>query len=54
MNIVSTVGIELSDAGLRQHRSKLLYPNHRFPLWLTEIAARDRSNRWLGGTAMID
>ena len=31
--------MRLSDAGLRQRRTKVLYPNHRFPPWLTEDAA---------------
>jgi hypothetical protein len=40
--------MRLSDAGLRRRQSKLLYPNHRLPPWLTEDAiTRDRSNRWL-------
>ncbi len=39
--------MRLSDAGLRQRRTKALYPNHRLPPWLTEAAPRDRSNRLL-------
>ena len=39
--------MRLSDAGLRQRRTKVLYPNHRLPPWLTEDAPRDRSNRLL-------
>jgi hypothetical protein len=39
--------IRLSDAGLHQRQMKVLYPNHRFPPWLTEDAPRDRSNRLL-------
>src|ERR1700722_7073819 len=31
--------IRLSDAGLRRHPTKLIYPNHRLPPWLTEDAA---------------
>jgi hypothetical protein len=40
--------MRLSDAGLRQRQTKLIYPNHRPPPWLIEDAARDRSNRLLG------
>jgi hypothetical protein len=40
--------MRLSDAGTRCHQSKLIYPTHRLPPWLTEDAARDRSNRLLG------
>jgi hypothetical protein len=39
--------MRLSDAGLRYRPTKLIYPNHRFPPWLTEDAPRDRSNRLL-------
>jgi hypothetical protein len=39
--------MRLSDAGLRQRPTKLLYPNHRLPPWLSEDAPRDRSNRLL-------
>jgi hypothetical protein len=28
--------MRLSDAGLRRRKTKPLYPNHRFPPWLTE------------------
>jgi hypothetical protein len=31
--------MRLSDAGLRRHESKLLYPNHRPTPWLPEDAA---------------
>src|SRR5580658_183086 len=31
--------MRLSDAGLRRHQTKLLYPNHRSAPWLTEDAA---------------
>src|SRR5579863_4198079 len=41
----------LSDAGLRRHPPKLVYPNHRLPPWLTEDATRDRSSRGLDGSA---
>jgi len=27
---------EVSDAGLRQRQTKLIYPNHRLPPWLNE------------------
>ena len=40
--------MRLSDAGLRRRKSKLIYPNHRFPPWPIEDAPRDRSNRLLG------
>ena len=35
---------------MRQRQMKLIYANHRPPPWLTEDAARDRSNRLLGVT----
>ena len=41
--------MRLSDAGLHQRRTKVLYPNHRSPPWLTEDATRDRLNRLLDG-----
>jgi hypothetical protein len=31
--------MRLRDAGLRQRRTKALYPNHRLPPWPTEDAA---------------
>ena len=40
--------MRLSDAGLRQRRTKAVYPDHRLPPRLSEDAARDRSNRLLG------
>jgi hypothetical protein len=40
--------MRLSEAGLRQQPTKLIYPNHRSPPWLTEDVPRDRSNRLLG------
>jgi hypothetical protein len=43
--------MRLSDAGLRCRQPKLIYPDHRLPPWLTEDAARDRSNRLLDGFA---
>src|SRR5258708_2066936 len=30
------ITMRLSDAGLRCQPTKLIYPNHRFPPWLTE------------------
>jgi len=42
--------MRLSDAGMRQRQMKLIYADHRPPPWLTEDAARDRSNRLLGVT----
>ena len=30
--------MRLSDAGLRRHQTKLIYPDHRHPPWLTENA----------------
>jgi hypothetical protein len=39
--------MRLSDARLRCRQTKLLYPNHRPPPWLTEDDTRDRSNRLL-------
>jgi len=37
----------LSDAGFHWRPTKLIYPNHRLPPWLTGDAPRDRSNRLL-------
>jgi len=46
--LASRLTIRLSDAGLRSRTTKLIYPNHRSPPWLTEVAIpRDRSNRLL-------
>src|SRR5271167_5165162 len=42
--------MRLSDAGLRRRQTKPIYPNHRLPLWFTEDATRDRSNRLLEGS----
>jgi hypothetical protein len=42
--------VRVSDAGLRRSKTKLLYPNHRLPPWLTEDATRDRSNRLSNAT----
>jgi hypothetical protein len=41
-----------SDAGARCCQAKLIYLNHRLPPWLTEDAARDRSNPLLGFSDM--
>jgi hypothetical protein len=46
--------MRLSDAGLRQRRTKALYPNHRLPPRLNEDATRDRSNRLLDGESTVD
>jgi len=45
--------MRLSDARLRQRQTKMLYPSHLLPPWLTEDAARDRSNRLLGTCVRI-
>ena len=39
--------MRLSDAGMRQRKTKLIYPNHRPSPWSTKAATRDRSNRLL-------
>jgi hypothetical protein len=39
--------MRLSDAGLRCRPTKLIYPDHRIPPWLTEAEPRDRSSRLL-------
>jgi hypothetical protein len=40
--------MRLSDAGMRERKSELIYLDHRFPRWPTEAArTRDRSNRLL-------
>src|SRR5258706_10207004 len=41
--------MRLSDAGLHPRQTKLIYPDHRPPSWLTEMLPRDRSSRSLGG-----
>ena len=43
--------MRLSDARLRRRKTKLVYPNHRSPPWLTEDDTRDRSNRLLASGA---
>jgi len=40
--------MRLSDTGLRQRPTKLIYLNHRLPPWPNEDATRDRSSRLLG------
>jgi hypothetical protein len=43
--------MRLSNARVRLQQTKLLYPDHRSPPWLTEDAiSRDRSNRLLAGS----
>ncbi len=44
--------MRLSDAGLRQRRTKAVYPDHRSSPWPIEYAARDRSNRLLDARGM--
>ena len=39
--------MRLSDAGLHQRQTKVLYPHHPFPPWFNEDVTRDRSNRLL-------
>jgi hypothetical protein len=34
--LVGRLTMRLNDARLRQRQTKLLYPNHRLPPWLTE------------------
>ncbi len=46
---VMRLTMRLSDAGLRRHKSKLIYLNHRPAPWLNEDDTRDRSNRLLDG-----
>ena len=45
--------MRLSDAGLRRRQTKLIYPDHRSPPWLTEDATRDRSNRLLDPSGVL-
>ena len=45
--------MRLSDARVRRRKTKLIYPNHRLPPWLTEDAPRDRSNRLLGRATTV-
>jgi hypothetical protein len=45
--------MRLSDAGLRQRKTKAVYPDHRPTPFPTEDATRDRSNRWLAGFAQF-
>jgi hypothetical protein len=44
--------MRLSDAGLRRRQTKLLYPNHRLPPYLTGDDTRARSNRLLERIAL--
>jgi hypothetical protein len=46
--------MRLSDAGMRCRKTEPIYPDHRFPPWLTEDATGDRSNRWLGAVWTLD
>ncbi len=43
--ILNCLTMRLSYAGRRCRQTKLIYPKHRSPPWLTEDAPRDRSNR---------
>jgi hypothetical protein len=45
--------MRLSDARLRRGQTKLIYLDHRLPPWLTEDAARDRSNRLLADQLVV-
>jgi hypothetical protein len=49
MRVSWILTMRLSDAGFRQRQTKQFIQIIQFPLWLTEDATRDRSNRWLGG-----
>ena len=42
--------MSLSNGRLRCPQTKPIYPDHKPPPWLSEDAARDRSNRLLGVT----
>jgi hypothetical protein len=63
-NAVDTTGksleMRLSDAGLRQRQTKLIYPKHRLPPWLKEDAAPRslepivRQQHWAGDLEAID
>src|SRR5258708_18442681 len=44
--------MRLSGARFRKRPTKLIYPDHRLPPWLTEDTTRDRSNRLLDDFAM--
>ena len=48
-DISGLLTMRLSDAGLRQRPTELIYPKHRPPPWLSEDATRDRSSRLLDG-----
>ena len=45
--------MRLCDAGLRRRQMKLIYPNHRFTPYATEVAARNRSNRLLQSITVL-
>jgi hypothetical protein len=46
--------MRLSDALLRRHQTKLIYPDHRLPPWLIEATTRsDCSNRLLDCTGYL-
>ena len=46
--------MRLSDARVRRHESKLLYPTHRPLSLVTEVTVpRDRSNRWLADQLIV-
>lgn len=44
--------MRLSDAGMRERQTKLIYPHHRPTPWPIRAAARDLSNRLLGRAAI--
>jgi hypothetical protein len=46
--------MRLSDAGLRQRQTKLIYPDHRPTPCLTEDVPRDRSNRLLDDSSRFE
>lgn len=50
---IAHLTMRLNDAGVRQHKPKLIYLDHRPPPSVTEDATRDRSNRWLAGFAQF-
>jgi hypothetical protein len=50
--ILPGLTMRLSDAGLRRHPTKLIYPNHRLPPWFIEDAA-PRSLELLLGSVSV-
>ena len=36
-SFITGLTMRLSDGGLRQRQTKLIYPDHRLPPWLTEV-----------------